>query len=115
MITCIEKLAHICWAELQRCQCGSLQEIVRKLRCIKRLNLANCLETKHIFIVYIDKLLRIKCIRCRRNDRHDTNHFALLILAVIFRNPAVRIKRYISYYKRVVSDSCLTCAELVNC
>ena len=115
MIACIEKLAHICWTELQRCQCGSLREIVRKLRCIKRLNLANCLETKHIFIVYIDKLLCIKCIRCRCNDRHDTDHFALLILAVIFRNSAVRIKCYISYYKRVVSNSSLTCAELVNC
>ena len=114
MIACIEKLAHICWTELQRCQCGSLREIVRKLRCIKRLDLANCLETKHIFIVYIDKLLCIKCIRCRRNDRHDTDHFALLILAVVFWNPAVRIKRNVSYYERVVSDCRLARTELVN-
>ena len=115
MVARIEKLAHVGRTELQRRQCGSLREIVRELRRVKRLDLADRLKAEHVFIAYVDKLLSVEGVSRRRNDRHDTDHFTLLILAVIFRNSAVRIKCYISYYKRVVSNSSLTCAELVNC
>ena len=114
MVARIEKLAHVGRAELQRRQCGSLREIVRELRRIKRLDLADRLETEHVFIAYVDKLLSVEGVSRRRNDRHDTDHFALLILAVVFRNPAVRIKRNVSYYECVVSDCRLARTELVN-
>ena len=114
MVARIEKLAHVGRAELQRRQCGSLREIVRELRRVKRPDLADRLEAEHVFIAYVDKLLSVEGVSRRRDDGHDAYHFALLVLAVVFWNPAVRIKRYVGYHERVVSDCRLARTELVD-